>query len=93
MASNLYVTGPHVYGAPGGTTVPTSADGFQGVLQGQIIVVSDACAEGELRDHKTGELLFDAETVHNVNLETLRGEFCDVMSSAEVIKLLNKDAS
>ena len=50
--------------------------------QGEVNLVEDATATWE-----RGE--FDAETVHKVQVESLRGEFCNVMTANEVINQLS----
>ncbi|KAG9013098.1 hypothetical protein FRB94_003932 [Tulasnella sp. JGI-2019a] len=46
--------------------------------KGQIVLVGDGCAT-----FNRGK--WDAETVHAVNVESLRGEFCEVMSTKEAL--------
>ena len=48
---------------------------------GEVILVQDATATWE----KGG---FDAETVHQVHVESLKGEFCDVVSTRNIVKEL-----
>ena len=48
---------------------------------GEIILVEDACAAFAKGD-------IDAETVHRVNLACLDGEFCTVLSTEKVVKLV-----
>ena len=50
---------------------------------GEILLVSDGCAAFE----KPG---IDAETVHRVNLATLNGEFCRVVTASEAISIIAK---
>jgi len=52
------------------------------VIKGQVVLVEDATATWERGN-------FDAETVHQVQVESLRGEFCDVMTTAEIVKELS----
>lgn len=46
---------------------------------GQVILITDATATWE-----KGE--FDAETVHKVNVESLKDEFCDVVTTRHVLE-------
>lgn len=46
--------------------------------KGQIVTIEDACAT-----FNRGK--WDAETVHAVNIESLRGEFCEIMTTKEVL--------
>ena len=52
-------------------------------VKGRIILVEDAVAT-----FKRGG--FDAETVHQVHVESLKGEFCEVMRTAEVVDILHR---
>jgi hypothetical protein len=64
------------------------ADGTQTVKpveKGVVVLVSDATATWA----KGG---FDAETVHRVSVESLRGEFAEVMGTEEVIGCLEAAA-
>jgi len=47
--------------------------------KGEVVLVEDACAT-----FPRGP--FDAETVHKVQIESLRGEFCEVMTTKEAVK-------
>jgi nicotinamidase-related amidase len=49
--------------------------------EGRIILVEDATAA-------FGKGGWDAETIHKVNIESIRDEFAEVMSTEEVVKLL-----
>jgi nicotinamidase-related amidase len=54
-------------------------DGGEVVERGDIVLVGDACAT-----YAKGR--FDAETVHQVNLASLNGEFAQVEATADVIE-------
>ena len=53
------------------------------VLNGRVVLVSDATATWE-----RGR--FDAETVHGVHVESLKGEFCEVLETSEVVRELKR---
>ena len=53
---------------------------------GEVILVQDATATW-------GKGGFDAETMHQVNVESLKGEFCDVVSTRDVTKELRDPVS
>ena len=53
------------------------------LVKGQVVLVEDACATWERGS-------FEADTVHKVQIESLRGEFCDIMTTAQVKVLLMK---
>jgi hypothetical protein len=79
MAANLGVVDLYPDGKP-----KVGVDGTQTVKpveKGAVVLVSDATATWA----KGG---FDAETVHRVSVESLRGEFAEVMSTEEVIGCL-----
>lgn len=58
-----------------------------GVVEGRILLVKDATATYEKAiDGRT----FDAELVHSVNLASLNGEFCEVVSTSGVIRELEQ---
>jgi nicotinamidase-related amidase len=79
MAANLGVVDLYPEGRP-----EILADGTQTVKpveKGVVVLVSDATATWA----KGG---FDAETVHRVSVESLRGEFAEVMRTEEVIGCL-----
>lgn len=79
MAANLGVVDLFPEGRP-----EVLADGKQSVKKGEkgiVVLVSDATATWA----KGG---FDAETVHAVSVESLRGEFCGVVSTGEVVAAL-----
>ncbi|GIC87769.1 putative isochorismatase family hydrolase [Aspergillus udagawae] len=79
MAANLGVVDVYPEGRP-----EVLADGKQSVKpveEGVVVLVSDATATWA----KGG---FDAETVHAVSVESLRGEFAEVMSTSEVVDWL-----
>ncbi|GIJ92176.1 hypothetical protein Asppvi_011152 [Aspergillus pseudoviridinutans] len=79
MAANLGVVDVYPEGPP-----EVLADGKQTVKpvdQGVVVLVSDATATWA----KGG---IDAETVHAVSVESLRGEFAEVMSTREVVDWL-----
>jgi nicotinamidase-related amidase len=79
MAANLGVVDLYPEGKP-----KVGVDGTQTVKpveKGAVVLVSDATATWA----KGG---FDAETVHRVSVESLRGEFAEVMSTEEVIGCL-----
>jgi len=50
--------------------------------EGSVILVEDATATWD-RDG------FDAETIHKVNIASLRGEFCEIMNTGQVLKMLS----
>ena len=50
----------------------------------QVTLVSDATATFERRGHDGR--VYPAEHVHNINLASLRGEFCSVRSAREVLQ-------
>ncbi|KAF2086548.1 Isochorismatase hydrolase [Saccharata proteae CBS 121410] len=72
------------------TTVRMAANlGIVGTGAGQkIMLVSDATATWA---RGLGDLVFDAETVHAVQLASLGGEFCEVMTTAQVLMELTVD--
>jgi nicotinamidase-related amidase len=79
MAANLGVVDLYPDGKP-----KVGVDGTQTVKpveKGAVVLVSDATATWA----KGG---FDAETVHRVSVESLRGEFAEVMRTEEVIGCL-----
>lgn len=79
MAANLGIGDVYPEGRP-----EILADGTQTVKpveKGVVVLVSDATATWA----KGG---FDAETVHKVSVESLRGEFAEVMSTEEVVGCL-----
>lgn len=49
--------------------------------EGSVILVEDATATWD----KDG---FDAETIHKVNIASLKGEFCEVMKTSQVVQML-----
>lgn len=53
------------------------------LIKGDIVVVEDAVAAWEKKGGK-----FDAETVHGVHIECLRGEFARVVDTKGVLKEL-----
>ncbi|KAJ5948746.1 hypothetical protein N7454_002053 [Penicillium verhagenii] len=53
------------------------------IKKGRIILVSDATAT-------FGKGGFDAETIHQVSVASLDGEFCDVMTTEDVVKGLRE---
>ncbi|KAI9724608.1 MAG: hypothetical protein M1828_003631 [Chrysothrix sp. TS-e1954] len=94
MASNLGVVGRGGYGAPGGCGRGEEGEGGEKEQEmlGQIILVEDACATGELRERGVGRVIADPALAHKMQVETLRGEFCDVLTVEEVVALLERDA-
>ena len=51
------------------------------LVKGQVILIEDATATWD----KGG---FDAETVHKVHVASLKGEFCEVTNTREVLKMI-----
>ncbi|MCJ1475811.1 hypothetical protein MMC13_004475 [Lambiella insularis] len=52
-------------------------------VKGQVIFIGDATATW-------GKGAFDATTVHEVHVTSLKGEFCEVMVTSQVIDMINK---
>ena len=79
-ASNLRVV-DHSYGC---TIKPDEP------AKGEIILVEDATATfNVVHDGKE----YDAETVHAVHLASLKDEFCDLMTTMQVLELLGHPSS
>ncbi|MCJ1482217.1 hypothetical protein MMC06_002380 [Schaereria dolodes] len=57
--------------------------GAETLVTGKIILVEDAVAT-----FNRGQ--YDADTMHKVSVESLKGEFCDVATTVEVIELLRR---
>ena len=61
--------------------VADHVDGDENVVAGDIVLVSDATAAWA----KNGGI-YDAQTVHGVHVESLRGEFARVVDVEEVLR-------
>ena len=78
MAANLGVVGRSRF---------TPFLGQEGDILGEILLIEDGCGMFELKN-KEGSVLYDAETAHRVNLEVLRDEFCDIVTTEEAVRLV-----
>jgi nicotinamidase-related amidase len=74
MAANLDVV-EHGYGIPD----------VEQTLKGRIVVAKDATATFDIN---LGGKTYDAETVHDIHLGTLKDEFCDLEYTDEVVRRL-----
>ncbi|KAJ5524825.1 hypothetical protein N7494_011475 [Penicillium frequentans] len=83
MAANLGVVDRLLDGEP----VKIKSDGTHvkdvPVEKGRIVLVSDATAT-------FGKGGFDSETIHEVSVASLDGEFCDVVGTEDVVEALRK---
>ena len=64
--------------------VANSLDVDGNVVKGRVVMVSDATATWERGS-------FDAETVHGVHVESLKAEFCEVLTTFEVVRDVKGD--
>lgn len=55
-------------------------------IKGQVVLVEDATAAFESGN-------WDAETIHAIHVESLRGEFADIMKTHDVVELLRLEES
>lgn len=77
MAANLRVV-DHSYGCP----IRNEGDG----PSAEIVLVEDATATFNVAYHGKN---YDAETVHDVHLATMKDEFCDIGKTNDVIRALD----